>query len=132
MWGGEPKKLVPQQQLAKSDIPVPSGFTLDEASSEDKSSAASRYIRHVYLGTADNQLVRAFFREHMPVEKWTLLSDEMKQGQYVMQFEKEHESCEVTISQVGRGLFSKTKIRIEVSPRARGRAPKPTQEKAAP
>jgi hypothetical protein len=129
----EPKKLVPQEQLAKSDIPVPSGFEMDEASSEDRSAVGGgRYVRHVYLGKADNQLVRAFFREQMPVERWNLMSDEMRQGQYVMQFEKGSEVCEVTISVVGKGWLSKTKLRIEVSPRGRIKSSKSAEEKPVP
>jgi len=120
---GEEKKLIPQQQLGSSDIPVPAGFEMDQGSSEDRSAGGTRMVRHVYLGKKDGQLVRAFYRDQMPLTKWTLTLDEMRQGQVVMQFEKELETCDINISEVGRGWTSKTKLRIEVTPRARGARP---------
>ncbi len=129
MWNSDQKKLVPQQQLTKSDIPVPEGFDLDEPASEDRSGGGTRLIRYVFYGKADGQMVRTFYREQMPVEKWNQTGDEMRSGQYVMQFEKGSEVCEVTISGAGRGLMTKTKLRIEVLPgKGRARSPKSTSE----
>jgi hypothetical protein len=124
LFGGEQKKLIPQQQLGVSDVPIPSDFQLDEGGSEDKSAGGWRYIRHIYKGKADPQLVRAFYREQMPLGKWKMLDDEMRQGQYTLHFQNDLESCEVVISRVKEKWDSKTKLVIEVSPRSRGEAVK--------
>jgi hypothetical protein len=129
-WNGETKKLIAAQQLGSSDIPIPAGFDMDQNSSEDSRAQGLRTVRHVYMGKAEGQLVRAFFRDHMPETRWTLTSDEMHQGQFVMQFEKDLETCEVKVSEVGRGWSSRTKLQIEVTPR-RGGGGKPAKPAAA-
>ena len=130
LWGGEPEKLLPQSQLGVSDVAVPSGFELNEPESEDKSSGSWRYIRHVYYGKSDPQLVRAFYREEMGHTKWRLLEDEMRQGQYALSFENDLESCEVTVSRVKKQWScAKTKLQIEVSPRKRDKVLNPVQRK---
>ncbi len=114
-WGGDSKELVPQPQLGTSDVPIPDGFEMDESGSEDKSKGNWRYIRHLYRGNGDAQVVRAFYRDKMPMEKWQLISDEMQQGQYTLRFDKGGESCEVVISRDSKRWFRKTKLRIEVT-----------------
>jgi hypothetical protein len=122
VWGcqAEPEELVPEQQLSSNDLPVPSGFSLDEAASEDRSTGNWRYIRHVYMGKADPQRLRHFYREQMPLAKWKLVHDEMRQGQYNLRFENDLESCEATISRVKGKWCTETKLLVEVAPLSRG------------
>ncbi len=131
LWGPKEKSLTPQSQLGASDIPVPTGFDMNEAESEDKSAGGWRYIRHVYEGKEDPQLVRAFYRDQMPMSssKWTLMSDEMQQGKYMLHFQNELETCDITVSRVKEGWTTKTKLMVEVSPRGRGSAVKRAPEK---
>ncbi|MBN1345755.1 MAG: hypothetical protein JXQ73_23885 [Phycisphaerae bacterium] len=130
-WGGQAAKLNPhKQQLGSTDVPVPEGFEMDEASSEDKSAGGWRFIRHTYKGGADPQLVRAFYREHMPMSKWTMLDDEMKQGQYTMHFKNDQESCEIVISRIKEKWTTKTKLVVEVSPVGQGKVTKQAPSKS--
>jgi hypothetical protein len=124
-WGGEPKPLTPREQLGISEVPIPTGFEMDEAGSEDRSTGGWRYIRHTYKGQPDPQLVRAFYHEQMPHAKWRLIDDQMRQGQYTMHFENDLESCEVSISRVKKQWSTKTELQIEVTPRGRGNTLKP-------
>ncbi len=121
-FGGEPTKLIPQEQLGNSEVPVPTDFEMDETDSHDKSTGGWRYIRHTYVGKAEPQLVRAFYREQLPLVNWKLTKDEMRQGQYMMHFESDVETCEITISRIKERWSTKTKLQIEVSPRDRGKA----------
>ncbi len=130
MWGPKQEPLKPREQLGRTtDIPVPAGFEMDEAASEDKSTGGWRYVRHTYLGKPDPQRVRVFYREEMPLAKWNLLSDEMRQGTYHLHFENELENADITISQVKKTWSTKTKIVIEVSPKGKSKAIKKAPEK---
>ncbi len=124
-WGGEPKMLTPQEQLGTSQVPIPTGFEMDEAGSEDKSTGGWRYIRHTYIGKPDPQLVRAFYHEQMPLAKWRMIDDEMLHGLYTMRFENDLEACKVCISRVKQKWSTKTKLQIEVTPHSRGKTLKP-------
>jgi hypothetical protein len=116
--------LVPEKQLSVSDIPVPSGFRIDVPSSEDKSSGNYRYVRHTYYGKSDPQLVRAFYRDQMPLMKWNIADDQMHQGQYKLRFVNELESCDILISSVKQFFGDKTKLELEVAPLDKAQAAK--------
>jgi len=81
-----------------ADVPVPVGFRLQERSCEDWSSGAIRYVRHRYLGKADKNAVRKFYREQMPLLRWSAVSEGQVAGRHTLRFKRPKESCTITVS----------------------------------
>ena len=89
--------LKPAVAPYEPDIPLPGGFRLVDESSEDWSSGSTRYVRHRYLGRADKYAVRRFYREQMPLVRWTPISDGNVGGHMNMRFRRGTESCTVRV-----------------------------------
>jgi hypothetical protein len=108
------------------DVPIPQGFRLIERAGEDRFTGTQRlYLRHMYCGNAGKRAVRGFYREHMPLSRWTLVSDGDIKGHLQLRFEKGAESCTIAIMDRS-GLRSGTCIQVvivredrEVPPTAR-------------
>lgn len=113
----------------ESDIPVPAGFALVDSASEDRSTGMGRlYLRHEYRGQADKQAIRNFYREQMPLARWSEMSDGNVKGEIDMRFQKNSESCIIRISEK-RGLFStKAMIQVIVAREERGQTPPATRK----
>ncbi len=80
-----------------ADIPLPEGFALADKSSEDWAAGPIRYLRHRYRGRGDRDAVRRFYREEMPLVRWTPASEGSIDGHCTMSFERDSEHCRVTI-----------------------------------
>ncbi len=113
---GQSVKLLPAVSPYDPGIPVPVGFRLIDKSSEDWSSGPTRYLRHRYRGRADESAVRAFYREQMPLVRWTPISDGNVQGRMTMRFQRGRESCRITIEAGRRGLSRYAVIEVLISP----------------
>jgi len=113
------------------DVPVPGGFELVDSASEDRSTGVTRlYLRHVYEGRADKYAVRNFYREQMPLARWSMVSDGNVKGDINMRFEKGAESCTVLIAD-GPGRFSATaRIQVIVAREDRGQVPLATRTRS--
>ena len=112
-------ELLPSPHPYEVDIPVPEGFRLAEQSSEDWSSGSLRYLRHRYVGRADKYELRRFYRQQMPLVKWTTLSDGQISGRYTMRFVRGTESCTIAIDGGASTLSSKVVIDVMIAPAAR-------------
>lgn len=111
--------LSPSARPFEPDIPVPAGFRLADRSSEDWSSGVTRYLRHLYRGRADKYVVRRFFREQMPLVRWTAISDSNVHGRVTMRFERGNEVCTVTIESDRVGLSRGVAVEVVIAPLAR-------------
>lgn len=98
------ESLNPSASPYEADIPVPTEFRLVDRSSEDWASGPIRYLRHRYRGRADKYIVRKFYREQMPLVRWTPVSDHNVQGRIMMRFQRGAESCTVTIEDQAAGF----------------------------
>lgn len=107
-----PLRPMPDPPLA--DVPVPVGFRLQERSCEDWSSGAIRYVRHRYLGKADKYAVRKFYREQMPLLRWSAVSEGQVSGRHTLRFKRPKESCTITVSDADRDSARTGVIAIEV------------------
>ena len=103
-----------------TDVPLVKGFKLVDQSSEDWASGEVRYLRHRYLGRADEVAVREFYRRQMPLVRWMLLSDGQVKGRYNMRFERGAESCIVEIAEVRHGLSRRIAVDILITPILKG------------
>lgn len=114
--GGAPREVVATRTLVARaippirDLPVPVGFKLDEGRSRNFRGGSARYVDHVYKGRVDKFAVARFYMRQMPIQRWTLVTDMFVQGEVMMDFKKESESCRVIIS--GGGTLSSTRIRV--------------------
>lgn len=114
-------RLVASARPHEPDIPIPAGFKLVDSASEDRSTGVSRlYLRHMYTGRADKYAVRNFYREQMPLARWTMVSAGNIRGVCTLRFEKGNESCDVDIRDAGQGLGRHTEIQVLVSQQQRG------------
>jgi len=116
--GGAPRQVEPMMELvARSrppipDLPVPIGYKLDEGKSRNFAAAGARYIDHLYKGKADKFAVARFYKRQMPINRWTLVTDMFVQGNVVMEFEKQIERCNVTITD--GSIFHPTYIKVQL------------------
>lgn len=116
---GPDASLVPSSRPYEQDIPVPVGFRIVDQSSEDWSNGQVRYVRHRYRGRADTYAVRRFYREQMPLVRWTAISDGTVSGRITMRFQREAESCTVIIEDILSGLARRVEAEVLIAPSAR-------------
>ncbi len=110
--------LAPCPRPYEADIPLPEGFVLVDQSSEDWSSGPARYVRHRYLGRADKYAVRKFYREQMPLVRWTPIDDGNVEGRYTLRFERRNESCIITIADDAGSASQRVIVEAMITPAA--------------
>jgi len=109
---GPVPELVAMRRPPIDDLPVPIGFYLDEDKSRNFSAAGARYIDHSFKGRADKFAVGRFYKQQMPISRWTLVTDMFVQGDIVLDFEKDTERCRISVSD--GGMFGSTRVKIAV------------------
>lgn len=95
--------LEPQSILKFSDIPVPAGFKFQAEESYSFESAGVRVGVLKYQGKADIEQVVNFYKDQMPLYNWQLLNA-MEYGQRLLNFERELDSCIITLTSKGRAV----------------------------
>lgn len=118
------KALEPTAALRFSDIPVPAGFKLIPEQSYSFENAGIRVALMKYKGKGTLDQVLNFYKEHMPLSRWNLLNIS-EFGQRLLNFERENETCIVTME----SKFTGTLITVSVGPKsAVGRSRRPVDE----
>ncbi len=79
------------------DVPVPVGFSLDESRSRNYDTGVARFVDHLYKGSKERWEVARFYRDQMPVSRWTYVTDVFAQGVHTLEFEKGSERCVINI-----------------------------------
>jgi len=110
---GSASVLEPATILKFSDVPVPIGFKLLPQSSYSFESAGVRVGVLKYQGKANADLVESFYKEQMPIYGWNLLNA-IEYGDRLLNFERESETCIVTLSPKG----NKVMITASLGPKA--------------
>jgi len=98
-----PGILEPSTDVKFSDIPVPSGFKLIPQNSYSFESSGIRVGVLRYIGKASADQVVSFYREQMPMYKWSLLNV-VEYGDRLMNFERENETCIVSLATKGSSI----------------------------
>jgi hypothetical protein len=111
---GIPAILEPQSLLKFGDVPVPMGFKILTKDTYTFESGGMRVGVLKYQGKADPDQVMVFYKEQMPLFKWELLNS-VEYGDRLMNFERNNESCILTISPKQMGG---TLITISLGPKA--------------
>jgi len=91
-----PKPLEPSTLIKFADIPIPSGFKFLYHNSYSFNTHNVRVAVLKYSGRPDAERVFLFFKEQMPMYGWNLLNT-IEYGMRLLNFEKENESCIITI-----------------------------------
>lgn len=110
-------QLVANVRPFESDIPVPTGFRIIEAASEDYRQGGRRlFLRHRYVGAAPKITVRTFYRDQMPLARWTPLRDFTLRGRYTMQFQKLDEFCTLVIDDLEDSSLGTVVVDVCIAP----------------
>ena len=105
--------LEPQATMKFSDVPVPAGFKFLPQDSYSFESSGVRVGILKYHGKANPDAVSTFFKEQMPMYNWALLNS-MEYGQRLLNFEREQESCIITMNGKGNSIT----LAISVGPKS--------------
>lgn len=93
-------KLEPQAILKFSDLPVPAGLKPLPQTSYSFENAGVRVGVLKYQGRANIDQVINFYKEQMPMSNWNLINI-IEYGQRLMNFERENETCIITMQVAG-------------------------------
>ncbi|MDP2927612.1 MAG: hypothetical protein Q8N80_02280 [Candidatus Omnitrophota bacterium] len=97
-----PGSLSPQAILKFTDVPVPVGLkSLPEQSYSFESSGVRVGVLK-YRGKNNPDQIINFYKEQMPMYNWNLVNI-VEYGQRLMNFERENETCIVTLQPMGWG-----------------------------
>ncbi len=118
----QPQDLKPSTMLRFSDVPVPAGFKIIPDKSFILESGGVRAGILKYKGKADAQSVVLFYRNQMPIYNWALLNV-LEYDHHMLNFERENESCVITIKPGGRWV----ELAISLAPKSP--LPVPRKEK---
>ena len=95
-----PGSLSPQTILKFSDVPIPVGLkSLPEQSYSFESSGVRVGVLK-YQGKNNPEQIVNFYKEQMPMYNWNLVNI-VEYGQRLMNFERENETCIITIQVAG-------------------------------
>jgi hypothetical protein len=109
-----PVSLSPQAVLKFTDVPVPVGLkSLPEQSYSFESSGVRVGVLK-YQGKNNADQIVNFYKEQMPMYNWNLVNI-VEYGQRLMNFERENETCIVTLQPMG---WSNNLLVISLGPKS--------------
>ena len=116
--GSDPKlsgadSLKAQSVLKFSDVPVPSGLRALPLESYSFESSGVRVGVLKYTGKHNADQIVSFYKDQMPMYNWTLVNL-VEYGHRLMNFEREGESCIITMQPKG----SSTVVVISLGPKS--------------
>ena len=120
---GGVRRISPRDTPYLEGVAVPANFKLIDRNTEDYESGGRRWARHEYVGSADKEMLRGFYKEQMPLLGWNRVTDHNVQGTITMRFEKPNEVCDIVIT--SGGMFKRVKVRAIVMPFQRPSTPSP-------
>jgi len=93
-------RIEPQAVLKFADVPVPAGLKPLAQTSYSFQNAGVRVAVLKYQGKANIDQLINFFKEQMPMYNWNLINI-IEYGQRLLNFERENETCIITIQVAG-------------------------------
>ncbi len=111
--------LEPQSILKFSDVPVPVGLKALPQASYSFESSGVRVGVLKYQGKADAERVINFYKEQMAMYNWNLVNI-IEYGQRLMNFERENETCIITLETKGSSVI----LTISLGPKSQNLARK--------
>jgi hypothetical protein len=107
------KILEPSAMLRFSDIPTPAGFNLVTGQSFSFENSGIRVALLKYKGRGTLDQVLNFYKEQMPLSRWNLLNVS-EFGQRMLNFEREGETCIITV----QSQLTGTLITLSLGPKS--------------
>lgn len=101
--GTQANLLEPSMSARFMDVPVPAGFKFVPKESYSFESSGVRVGVLKYKGKATADQVLNFYKEQMSMNKWMLLNI-IEYNQRIMNFERNNESCIVTLLPSGSSV----------------------------
>jgi len=114
--------LKSQVLLKFQDVPIPANFKLQQQGSYSFESSGLRAAVLKYKGQASLEQIVNFYKEQMPMHNWVLLNT-MEYGDCLMNFDRDEESCIISISSKGNNSI----ISISLGPKSKGLSKKTKQ-----
>lgn len=105
-------ELAPIANPPLADLPVPSGFEIDEGASRSFDSGVARLVDHLYWGSGSKFAVARFYKKAMVARRWRFINETFSLGEQTLQFKRPGESCRVRITP-GNWL-NPTKLKLEL------------------
>ncbi len=107
--------LEPAALLKFSDIPIPSSlaFVSQDSYVFQGDNFRAGLLKYAGKGTGDQVVV--FFKEQMPLYNWHLINI-VEYGRRMLSFEKDQETCVITIDDKG----NKSDIALSIAPKSQG------------
>jgi len=93
-------RIEPQAILKFADVPIPAGLKSLPQESYSFENAGVRVAVLKYQGKANIDQLINFFKEQMPMYNWNLINI-IEYGQRLLNFERENETCIITIQVAG-------------------------------
>ena len=115
-----PGSLSPQTILKFTDIPIPVGVKSLPEQSYSFVSSGVRVGVLKYQGKNNPDQIVDFYKEQMPMYNWDLINI-VEYGQRLLNFERENETCIITLQPMGWG---NTLIVISLGPKSQSTAKK--------
>lgn len=106
--------LIPAGDSRLADVPIPLGAKFRAKSSSSYETGGRRTVKYNYGIWAKPILVRAFYRDNMPLRGWQLSNTITTEAVVSFSFKKVQEFCTVTIGP--RNWYFQTLIHIEIQP----------------
>ena len=113
-YSGEDVSLDVAALLRFNDVPIPAGFKILDKESFAFQNDATRVALLKYIGSKHADLVVAFYKDQMTMYNWSPINI-IEYERRIMNYEKESESCIITIEAKG----GKSIITIAISPKSR-------------
>ena len=116
--GPPPPPPVQETAYPFSDIPVPSGFSRDDAKSfiYESGSGIIKVGRFIFTGSENPDQINTFYQNEMVNKGWSLVNSIKHSENYIQNYDKEGFVATVTINSSG-GLVGKTIIEIQAGPK---------------
>ncbi len=93
-------RIEPQAILKFADVPIPAGLKSLPQESYSFENAGVRVAVLKYQGRANIDQLINFYKEQMPMYNWNLINI-IEYGQRLLNFERENETCIITIQVAG-------------------------------
>ena len=116
--GLPPPPPVQETAYPFSDIPVPAGFSGDNAKSfiYESGSGTVKVGRFIFIGSEKPGQINTFYQNEMVNKGWSLVNSIKHNENYIHNYDKEDFVATVTINSSG-GLVGKTIIEIQAGPK---------------
>ena len=116
--GPPPPPPVQETAYPFSDIPIPAGFSRNDAKSfiYESGSGTVKVGRFIFIGSENPDQINTFYQNEMVNKGWSLINSIKHNENYIQNYDKEGFVTTVTINSSG-GLVGKTIIEIQAGPK---------------